>query len=315
MEGAMNSTDKAQAQEEEFEIIEGDAPNEEIEQQHEDNDDQEDERLSDTNNEEEEARREAKRNERKRRKENQRYARDKTKEEMQWLIEQNRVLQSRLEAVESHAFTAQKGTLEQNYQQAAYSVSQAEQALAKAIELGDGARVPELLRQRDQAMAKVYEVNRARQGLEATPQQTRPQTPSMVEMKARQWAADNAWFKADGSDTDSEVVRAIDAALTKEGLDPTSNTYWDELDNRISKYLPHRFAEEEDSGYSQSRGGRKGPPVGGGREMSAPGSKKVYVSAERVNAMKEAGYWDDPVMRQRMLKRYAETDRELKSAR
>jgi hypothetical protein len=118
----MNSTEKAQAQEEEFEIIEGEAPSEELEQQQVDNDDQEDERLSDTNNEEEEARREAKRNERKRRKENQRYARDKTKEEMQWLIEQNRVLQSRLEAVESHAFTAQKGTLEQNYQQAAYSV-------------------------------------------------------------------------------------------------------------------------------------------------------------------------------------------------
>jgi len=49
--------------------------------------------------------------------------------------------------------------------------------------------------------------------------------------------------------------------------------------------------------------------------MSAPGSKKVYVSAERVQAMKDAGYWDDPVMRQRMLKRYAEVDRELKSAR
>jgi hypothetical protein len=313
----MNSTEKAQAQEEEFEIIEGDEPNEEAEQQQQDSDDnqEEDARLSDDRDHDEEARREAKRNERKRRKENQRYARDKTKEEMQWLIEQNRILQGRLEAVESHAFTAQKGSLEQSYQQAAYSVSQAEQALAKAIELGDGARVPELLRQRDQAMAKVYEVNRARQGLEAAPQQAKPQTSSVVEMKARQWAEDNSWFKASGSDTDSEVVRAIDAALTKEGLNPASDAYWDELDNRISKYLPHRFAEEEDSGYSQPKGGRKGPPVGGGREMSAPGSKKVYVSAERVQAMKDAGYWDDPVMRQRMLKRYSEVDRELKSAR
>jgi hypothetical protein len=98
-------------------------------------------------------------------------------------------------------------------------------------------------------------------------------------------------------------------------MDPSSDAYWDELDNRLSKYLPHRFAEEEDSGYSQPKGGRRGPPVGGGREMSAPGSKKVYVSAERVQAMKDAGYWDDPVLRQRMLKRYAEVDRELKSAR
>lgn len=310
----MNSTEKAQAQEEEFEIIEGDAPEEELEAQAQEQEDQEDERLSDTNNEEELARREAKRAERRRRKESQRYARDKTKEELQFLIEQNRALQQRLEAVETHAMTAQKGTLDQNYQQALYGVQAAEQALAKAIEIGDGTRVPELLRQRDQAMAKAAEINRMKAGFDA-PQQPRQPNASMVDLKARQWAADNPWFQPNGKDSDSEVVKAIDASLSREGLDPTTDAYWDELDNRLSKYLPHRFAEEEDSGYSPQKQGRRGPPVGGGREISAPGSKKVYVSAERVQAMKDAGYWDDPVMRQRMLKRYAEVDRELKSAR
>jgi hypothetical protein len=305
----MNSTEKAEMQEEEFEIIEGDEP---VEEQQEDQED--DARLSDDRNDEEEARREAKRQERKRRKENQRYARDKTKEEMQWLMEQNRALQQRLEAVETHAISAQKGSLDQNYNQALYGVQAAEQALAKAIEIGDGSRVPELLRQRDQALARAAEINRTKQSFDQ-PRQQAPASNGVVEMKARQWAADNAWFNPNGKDSDSEVVKAIDAALAREGIDPSSDAYWDELDNRLSKYLPHRFAEEEDSGYSQPKGGRRGPPVGGGREMSAPGSKKVYVSAERVNAMKEAGYWDDPVMRQRMLKRYAEADRELKSAR
>lgn len=311
----MNSTEKAQVQEEEqYEVIEGDPPAEEaLEAQAQEQEEQEDERLSEELSADEEARREAKRAERRRRKENQRYARDKTKEELQFLIEQNRLLQQRLEAVETHAMTAQKGTLDQNYQQALYGVQAAEQALAKAIEIGDGTRVPELLRQRDQALAKAAEINRMKAGFD-NPAPRQP-TPSVVDMKARQWAADNPWFKPDGKDADSEVVRAIDATLTREGMDPTSDAYWDELDNRLSKYLPHRFAEEEDSGYSQPRQGRRGPPVGGGREISAPGSKKVYVSAERVQAMKDAGYWDDPVLRQRMLKRYAEVDRELKSAR
>ena len=304
----MNSTEKAEMQEEEIEIIEGDEPVEDEGQQ------EEDVRLSDDRNEEEEARREAKRQDRRRRKESQRYARDKTKEEMQWLIEQNQQLQRRLEAVETHAISAQKGSLDQNYNQALYGVQAAEQALAKAIEIGDGSRVPELLRQRDQALARAAEINRTKQTFDQ-PRQQAPANVGVVEMKARQWAADNAWFNPNGKDNDSEVVKAIDAALAREGIDPSSDAYWDELDNRLSKYLPHRFAEEEDSGYSQPKGGRRGPPVGGGREMSAPGSKKVYVSAERVNAMKEAGYWDDPVMRQRMLKRYAEADRELKSAR
>jgi hypothetical protein len=305
----MNSTEKAEMQEEEFEIIEGDEPIEEQQEEQE-----EDARLSDDRNDEEDARREAKRQERRRRKENQRYARDKTKEEMQWLMEQNRALQQRLEAVETHAISAQKGSLDQNYNQALYGVQAAEQALAKAIEIGDGSRVPELLRQRDQALARAAEINRTKQSFDH-PRQQAPASNGVVEMKARQWAADNAWFKPDGRDSDSEVVKAIDASLAREGMDPSSDAYWDELDNRLSKYLPHRFAEEEDSGYSQPKGGRRGPPVGGGREMSAPGSKKVYVSAERVQAMKDAGYWDDPVLRQRMLKRYAEVDRELKSAR
>lgn len=309
----MNSTEKAQVQEEEYEIVEGEQPSNEQEDERQ-QEEQEDARLSDDRDEDEEARREAKRLERKRRKENQRYARDKTKEEMQWLIEQNRLLQQRLEAVETHAMSAQKGNLEQNYTQALYTVQQAEQALARAIEIGDGAKVPELLRQRDQAMATATEINRTKQSFEQ-PRQPAPANNGIVEMKARQWAADNAWFKPDGRDSNSEVVKAIDASLVREGMDPASDAYWDELDTRLSKYLPHRFAEEEDSGYSQPKSGRRGPPVGGGREMSAPGSKKVYVSVERIQAMKDAGYWDDPVMRQRMLKRYAEVDRELKSAR
>ncbi len=117
----MNSTEKAEMQEEEIEIIEGNEPVEEEGQQEE-----EDVRLSDDRNEEEEARREAKRQDRRRRKESQRYARDKTKEEMQWLIEQNQQLQRRLEAVETHAISAQKGSLDQNYNQALYGVQAAE---------------------------------------------------------------------------------------------------------------------------------------------------------------------------------------------
>ena len=49
--------------------------------------------------------------------------------------------------------------------------------------------------------------------------------------------------------------------------------------------------------------------------MSSPGSKKVYVSSERVQALKDAGYWDDPVLRERMLKRYAAVDRDTRAAR
>ena len=303
----MNNTDKAELQEEKLEAVE-------IESEADDHDDegQEDERLADSRNEEEDEKREARRNERKRRREGQRFARDKTKEEMQWLIEQNKTLQQRLEAVEHHAISAQKGSLDQNYNQAVYAIRNAEAALAKAIEIGDGAKVPELLRQRDQAMAQATEINRVKTQFS---QQPAPQNHAVKE-RAEKWASRHTWFNANGNDPDSIAAKAIDAGLTAEGYDPSTKKYWKELDRRLADRLPHRFADDDDSEYTGSQQtGRRGPPVGGTREISAPGSKKVFVSAERIQAMKDAGYWDDPVLRQRMLKRYQETDRELKSAR
>jgi len=301
----MNSTEKAEMQEEKLIPVENEDEADEIEESG-------DQRLSDSRNEEEDERREARRNERKKRRESQKFARDRTKEEMQWLMEQNKLLQHRLEAVESHAVAAQKGSLDQNYNNALYSVRAAEQALAKAIEIGDGAKVPELLRQRDQALAQANQIANVKNQFA----QPKPVQNNVVTERAQKWASKNSWFNANGNDPDSAVAKAIDNSLMAEGFDPASKKYWKELDRRLSDRLPHRFAGEEDSGYTGSQqSGRRGPPVGGSREMSTPGSKKVFVSAERVQAMKDAGYWDDPVLRQRMLKRYAETDRELKSAR
>lgn len=303
----MNSTEKAELHEEE--LIPVEAPEEADDHDEGEGDDA---RLSDSRNEEEDERRQARREERKRRRENQKVARDKSREELQWLVEQNQMLQKRLEAVESHAIAAQKGSLDQSYNNALHSVRVAEQALAKAIEIGDGARVPELLRQRDQAMAQAAELNRVKTQVNSAP----PVQNFEIKQRAEKWAAKNSWFNANGSDPDSLAAKAIDAQLSAEGFDPSSKKYWRELDRRIADRLPHRFADDGDSGYTApERSGRRGPPVSGSRDISPPGSRRVYISPDRVQAMKEAGYWDDPVLRQRMIKRYQETDRELKSAR
>ena len=41
--------------------------------------------------------------------------------------------------------------------------------------------------------------------------------------------------------------------------------------------------------------------------------KEVYISPERKQALIEAGVWDDPVLRQKYVKRYAEYDRQNKA--
>ena len=62
--------------------------------------------------------------------------------------------------------------------------------------------------------------------------------------------------------------------------------------------------------YSDLRAGAASHILGGKREhASASTRREVYVSPERKQAMMDAGYWEDPELRKRMLKRYAEADR------
>jgi len=317
------STEKTQqqfeAENEEFEIIEGDPPAANADREVEHEDDSADDRLSDTLNADEEDRREQRRADRKRRKESQRFARDRTREELQSLHQQNQLLQQRLAQLETQSLQAQKGSLDQNYQQALGGVQYAEQQLAKAIEIGDGARVPELLRHRDQALARAAEINRTRQQISApapsAPAQD-PQMQALVARRAADWASDNDWFNPNGNDPDSMIAKAVDASLVNEGFDPTTKRYWSELDKRLAERLPHRFAEDGEMSYNgeESRPARRGPPVGGGRDMS-PGKKKVFLSEARVNAIKEAGAWDDPQRRDAMIRRFQEWDRQNGAAR
>ena len=75
--------------------------------------------------------------------------------------------------------------------------------------------------------------------------------------------------------------------------------------------------QEEDPVEDERPAGRRGPPVGGsGREGGAtPGRRQVVVSPERKRALQEAGVWDDPVARERYLRKYHEWDRNNVSAR
>ena len=91
----------------------------------------------------------------------------------------------------------------------------------------DGARLRAM---KVAAESKPKEVN-------VTPQQTRsPQTDPMAEA----WASENAWFGNDSAMT----YTAFDIHKTlveKEGYDPKSKEYYDEVDKRIRVEFPHKF--------------------------------------------------------------------------
>jgi hypothetical protein len=122
---------------------------------------------------------------------------------------------------------------------------------------------------------------------------------------AKEFLAENKWYDVQGKDEDSAVMLAIDKSLAKDGFDPRTEDYWDELRIRGARRLPDRF--------DISRKTRGGPAVGSGREH-APASTRheVYISPERKQALVDAGVWDDPMLRMKYVKRYSEYDKSHK---
>jgi hypothetical protein len=63
--------------------------------------------------------------------------------------------------------------------------------------------------------------------------------------------------------------------------------------------------DQDDAPVTTQR--RKGPPTGGTNRSSGNGNRnpsQIVLPPEMVAAMKEAGKWDDPKVRQRVAQRY-----------
>ena len=98
----------------------------------------------------------------------------------------------------------------------------------------DGARLS-AMKAAEQAKPEPKEVN-------VTPQQTRQ--PVQSDPMAEAWASENAWFGNDSAMT----YTAFDIHKTlveKEGFDPKSKEYYDEVDSRIRLEFPHKFDKVE----------------------------------------------------------------------
>ena len=140
----------------------------------------------------------------------------------------------------------------------------------------------------------------------ASKTESEPQADPRMLRHAKSWMESNSWYDPNGSDEDSEIAKVIDAKLAKEGYDPSSADYWDELDARLQKRLPHRYTQQQDEPKRRPRSF----VTGSGRESTGGRQGNTLVlEPEQVRAIKEAGFWDDPAMRAKMIKRYAQQAR------
>jgi hypothetical protein len=267
----------------------------------------EDQRLasSDDSDGDREAIRERRRKEKLERKDRRDKAISRDKLELEFLRDRNDDLERRISAQEYRAHQTDLSAIDYRLQEAINEAQMAERVIAKAVEAGNGEDVTQAMRYRDAAISKAQQIQAYKQQQQNyTPpvqQQTAPDDTAM--QHAREFIEDNSWYDPTGKDEDSAIVLAIDNALVNSGFDPKSEEYWDELRDRVKRRLPEKFA-----GGRQPRGG---PAVGSGREHAPTSTRReVYISPERKQALVDAGVWDDPVLRQKYIKRYMEYDRE-----
>lgn len=229
--------------------------------------------------------------------------------ELDFLRKRNDDLERRLSAQEQRAHTADLRGFDAEISRAQQEVDMAEKVIAKAVAAGNGDDVAQAMRYRDAAMVRAQQLAFAKQQTAQQPptQQSMPDDAAMA--YAREFIQENPWYDTQGGNEDSAIVLAIDQSLAKEGFDPRSEDFWDELRRRAARRLPERFGANK-----TRREARGGPQVGSGKEHAPTSTRKeIYISPERKQALIEAGVWDDPVLRNKYVKRYAEYDRNNKA--
>lgn len=273
------------------------------EDSHEDSEDGEDE-------DEREKIREARREERKLKKELAKQREASAKHKISALERRNEELARRLASLEDTAASYQFAQVDKAIEDEATRVEYAKMKLLQASQAGDAEGQVEYLEQLQeskQRLAQIQAYKKQQLDNARQPKQNVPNEISTeVQKNATAWLKNNKWYDPQARDTDSRIAKVIDQELAADGWDPADPEYWDELDNRLSARLPHRYAAK--TGKEPKRAG----PTASARTANPSGksANTITLSRDRVQAIKDAGAWDDPAKRNKMIKAYANFDKQ-----
>lgn len=268
-----------------------------------------DEQDDEETDEDREAIRQARREERRLKKELAKQKDTTARNKISALERRNAELAERLAKLENTAASYQFAQIDKAIEDEATRVEYAKMKMLQAAQENDAAAQVEYLEQLTDAkqrlqQAQYYKKQQIEQA--KAPKQNVP-TPiaEEVQRNATDWLKRNSWYDPQARDTDSRIAKVIDQELAADGWDPSDPEYWEELDNRLSARLPHRYT---------SRGGqqtRRAGPTASSRVANTATAKPgtITLSRDRVQAIKDAGAWDDVERRNKMIRAYAAYDR------
>lgn len=193
-----------------------------------------------------------------------------------------------------------------------------------AFREGDGDKATKAMREMYEAQKRIDQLQNMKQQLDRQPQQmqTRQEPAFAPEVinQAKAWVQRNPWYKQ-GENEDSDIAMAISGRLVKEGFDAKDSDFWDELDERLAKKLPHltddrQEEDDEPEQVEQKPRKRAAPPIGGGANRGdIKGKVAVQVSTEFINTLKREGLWEDKSVRDKQIHAHLKWKRENQEAR
>ena len=227
------------------------------------------------------------------------------------LQRQNEELMERLSVVERKTHSGDIARVDKAIQDEQARMQYALTKIKQATEAGDGDAMIK-------AQDLLYESRKRVEGFTNLKQRltdagTQQQSPidGRIRNNANSWIERNPWFDPNGKDEDSAIAKVVDERLIAEGYNPASPDYWDELDARLQKRLPHHYNR---SRRDSSERRPKSFVTSSERETGGASSRNTFtLTPEQVRAMKDAGFWDDPEKRNKMIKRYATEARNSRS--
>lgn len=263
---------------------------------------------------------------RRNRREKRRLAVERDRLQIQKLTEINETLLREVGDIRQRQGAQETGQLHQRLSDAKQRVQSADAIMLDALKNNQHERYIKAVQVRDEAIyqfrslselaGRVENEGRRQPVTRNDDSPTPSRLPPAIQDHVDSFAARHSWYDPKGLNAESRIVLALDESLAEEGYDPATPAYWTELDKRVARSLPHRNGGRaaDAGGQRQQNGqapGRRSPPVGGSGSQDISGSggrRAVYISPERKQAMIDAGKWDDPKSRARMLKYYAEQD-------
>jgi hypothetical protein len=248
--------------------------------------------------------REARRAKRRYKKEIAKATSNEKEAQLNLLRRQNEALMERLAIVERKTHSADLARIDKAIEDQELRLQYAKMKMSEAMQASDGDAFNKAQEMWDETRTAIRDLKGFKEA-QVRPQQTNNIPDPKVQRNASDWMERNPWYNPNGGDTDSRIAKVIDEDLVKEGWNPADPEYWEELDNRLSKRINPRYNDDMDVRTSVKR--PRSVQTSTGRETINGSSNRTsfVLDPERVRAMKDAGFWDDPQKRAKMIKRYA----------